>query len=133
MKKTRRQDYGHRSRVRISKYRSPEFQPKMESVVYLVAAWVSTMETKGDESVTDCLYACLHRRREKKSMGSSSLIWTNRCWKEMSEEWQKIPDGEKKKALPCDQKMCPAERFKYRGGLLLQDEATNTPVSTSPK
>ena len=39
-----RESHGHMTKMRISKHRSPEFQSKKESKVYLVARWVSDKE-----------------------------------------------------------------------------------------
>ena len=43
--------YGHKPKVRISKYRRPEFQPQDLR--------------QRDESVTECLYACLQKGARK--------------------------------------------------------------------
>ena len=36
--------------MRISKYRSPEFQPRTEGIAYLVAEWISVKEINGLQS-----------------------------------------------------------------------------------
>ena len=49
--------------MRISKNRSPEFQPKMESIVYLVAEWISMKEMKALQSA--CMLVSIKAREKE--------------------------------------------------------------------
>ena len=71
-------------------------------MVHFVAEWVSVKELEALQ--------CVLKAREKEYEEFLSDR-DDQVWKEMSEEWQRYLMG-KKKALPCDQKMCPTERLK---------------------
>ena len=83
-KKRKRQSCGSSWRVMNKKTRSPESQPKMESTVYLVAAWISFREMKAPHSV--CTHASTKARNKENEEFLSDQ--DNQVWKEMSEEWQ---------------------------------------------
>ena len=71
----------------------PEIQPKMESIVYLVAEWISLKEMKALQSV------CLSPKRRDKEYEEFLSDQDNQVWKEMSEEWQKNHESSRK---TCD-------------------------------
>ena len=75
--------------MRISKYRSPEFHPKMEGIVYLVAEWISVKEMKALQS--GCMVVSIKAREKEYEEFLSDL--DNQVWKEMLEEWQRYLMG----------------------------------------
>ena len=83
------EDYGHRTKVRIIKYRSPEFQPKMEGIVYLVVEWISVKEMKALHSAC-MLVSTKAREKEFEEFPSDQ---ETEVWKGISEEWQKYLMG----------------------------------------
>ena len=72
-----------------NKPRSPVFQPKMESIVYLVAEWISFREMKALQSA--CMLVSIKAREKKYEEFLSDV--DNQVWKEMSEEWQQYLMG----------------------------------------
>ena len=94
MKKTRREDYEHRTKVMNKKPRSHESQPRMERIMHSVAEWIS-FEMKELQS------ACMlvSRKARGKEYEEFLSYQDGQVWKEMSEEFAKIPDGKRRE--PC--------------------------------
>ena len=75
---------------------------------------------EGDESVTECLYACFHKGARKKYEEFLSDV-DNKVWKEMSEEWQQYLMG-KEESPAMSSKDVPnsaAESSRQTPGLML--------------
>ena len=71
--------------MRISKHRCPEFQLKVESIVYLVAEWVSVKEMKAFQSV--CMLVSMKAREKEYEEFLSDMD------NQVREEWQKYLMG----------------------------------------
>ena len=85
MKKPRREDSGHSTKMRISRHRSLESHPEMESTVYLVAEWVSGKKMEPLQSV--CMLVSIKSREKENEEFLSDP--NDQVWKEMSEERQR--------------------------------------------
>ena len=84
VKKRKRQSCGSSWRVTNNKPRSPESQPKMEDIVYLVAEWISFTEMKALQSA--CVLVSIKAREKEYEEFLSDQ--DGQVLKEMSEEWQ---------------------------------------------
>ena len=96
----------------ISKYRSPEFQPKMEGIAYLLAEWISVKEMKALQSA--CMLVSIKARAKEFEEFLSDL--DNQVWKDMSEEWQRYLVGKRRKPSHVSQDV-PNRTTKHRGKL----------------
>ena len=65
----------------------------MEGAVYLVAEWISLTEMK--ELRSACMLVSMKAR--EKEYEEFLSYQDDRVWNEMSEEWQKIPEGKRRK------------------------------------
>ena len=99
--------------MRISKYRSPDFQSKMEGIVYHVAEWISVKEMKALRSA--CVLVSVKAR--EKEYEEFLFDQDNQVWKGISEEWQKYLMG-KEESPATRTKGVPNSATDHRGKLL---------------
>ena len=80
---------GHRTKTRSNNLHSPGLKPQMESILSLVAGWVSEKEMKALQSA--CMLVSIKARDMEYDEFLSDL--DNQVWKEMSEERQQYLMG----------------------------------------
>ena len=72
-----------------NKPRSPESQPKMEGIVYLVSEWISFTEMRALQSACKLVSIKARQKEYEKFLADQD----SQVCKEMSEEWQQYLRG----------------------------------------
>ena len=107
MKQPRREDSGHRTRTKSNNLHKPGLKSQMESILSLVAGWVSEKEMKALQGA--CMRISVMAREQQYEEILSDL--DGQVWEELSDDWQK------KKVPPCEPKRwSPKMRRRSRTG-----------------
>ena len=97
---TRTKSFWTQNEEEINNRHSPGLTPRMESIMFFVAEWVSVKEMKALHS------ACMRTSTKAREQQYEELLssWNDQEWKELSNDWQRCLRKKKKKVLPCEPK-----------------------------